>query len=110
MMVHPDTMLSDLLTRPFFWSKIDIIEFLGEEVGNMLDPAATKQSNEYQHAFISALESRADVELGGEYDEQKKQAGPSWCTKMVDCNPEYPLTGAHYSRGRKVSNRNGVPK
>ena len=37
------------------------MEYLGEEVGNLIDPSATQTSNKQQHAFITALEQAADV-------------------------------------------------
>jgi hypothetical protein len=57
------TPLTDLLKRPFYWSRLEIIEFLGEEVGSMLDPAATAHSGAQQYAFSSALEAHADKEV-----------------------------------------------
>jgi hypothetical protein len=62
-MVDCDTPLTDLLKRPFYWGRLEIIEFLGEEVGSMLDPAVTAQSGAQQYAFISALEAHADKEV-----------------------------------------------
>ena len=61
--VDPDTPLTDLLKRPYYWNRLEIIEFLGEEVGSMLDPAATAQSSAQQYAFISDLEAHADKEV-----------------------------------------------
>jgi hypothetical protein len=94
-MVNPQVSLkSELLARPFFWSNMKIIEFLGEEVGSLLDPSATEQSNKTQHDFIVALEQKASAELGGEYDELRRQEGPSWSALMEMMNPDYPLGGA----------------
>jgi hypothetical protein len=42
-------------------SQIRAVEYLGEEVGNLIDPSATPTSNKQQHAFIMALEQAADV-------------------------------------------------
>ena len=39
-MVDPDVPIQDLLSRPFFWSRDKAAKFLGEEIGNLLDPAA----------------------------------------------------------------------
>ena len=58
------------------------VEYLGEEVGNLIDPSATQISNKQQHAFILALEQAADTELGGSYDETKGEDGPSWSGLM----------------------------
>ena len=70
------------------------MEYLGEEVGNLIDPSATTTSNKQQHAFIVAMEQAADTELGGAYDEIKGEDGPSWSALM---DHEYPLdpTGVH---------------
>jgi hypothetical protein len=69
------------------------VEYLGEEVGNLIDPSATPTSNMQQHAFIAALEQAADAELGGPYDETKREDGPSWSALM---DHDFPLnpTGA----------------
>ena len=74
-------------------SRTRTVEYLGEEVGNLIDPSATQTSNKQQHAFIVALEQVADTELGGPYDEAKGEDGPSWSALM---DHEYPLnlTGA----------------
>jgi hypothetical protein len=88
-MVDPDVSIQDLLSRPFFWSRDKTAKFLGEEIGNLLDPAAAKDSK--QHPFIEALEERGDVELGGSYDERVKQDGPSWAALL---DPDYPLAEA----------------
>ena len=76
------------------------VEYLGEEVGNLIDPSATPTSNKQQHAFIVALEQAADAELGGPYDEAKREDGPSWNALMDN---DYPLnpTGAHIELHRK---------
>ena len=37
------------------------MEYLGEEIGNLIDPSATQTSNKQQHAFIMALEHAAEV-------------------------------------------------
>jgi hypothetical protein len=42
-------------------SQTRAVEYLGEEVGNLIDPSATQASNKQQHAFIMALEQAADV-------------------------------------------------
>jgi hypothetical protein len=65
------------------------VEYLGEEVGNLIDPSATPTSNKQQHAFIVSLEQAADAELGGPYDEAKGEDGPSWSALM---DHEYPLS------------------
>ena len=69
------------------------MEYLGEEVGNLIDPSATPTSNKQQHAFIMALEQAAHAELGGVYDEIQREDGPSWSALMDN---DYPLnpTGA----------------
>ena len=67
------------------------VEYLGEEVGNLIDPSATPTSNKQQHAFIVALEQAADIELGGSYDETKGENGPSWSALM---DPDFPLNPA----------------
>ena len=74
-------------------SRTRTVEYLGEEVGNLIDPSATQTTNKQQHAFIVALEQVADTELGGPYDEAKGEDGPSWSALM---DHEYPLnlTGA----------------
>jgi hypothetical protein len=64
------------------------VEYLGEEVGNLIDPSATLTSNKQQHAFIVAMEQAADTELGGPYDEIKGEDGPSWSALM---DHDYPL-------------------
>jgi hypothetical protein len=81
--------LHDLLSRPFFWSHDKAAKFLGEEIGNLLDPGAARGSKQYP--FIEALEARGDQELGGSYDERAKQDGPSWAALL---DPDYPLEGA----------------
>jgi hypothetical protein len=88
-MVSPDVSIYYLLSRPFFWSRDRAAKFLGEEIGNLLDPAATKGSK--QHPFIEALEARGDLELGGRYDERAKQDGPSWAALL---DSDYPLEEA----------------
>ena len=83
------------------------VEYLGEEVGNLIDPSATQISNKQQHAFILALEQAADTELGGSYDETKGEDGPSWSGLM---DHDFPLnpTGArvwyinHYQYSRTI--------
>ena len=60
-----------------------------EEIGNLLDPGATKDSPHYP--FIEALEARGTMELGGAYDEILKQDGPSWAALL---DPDYPLAVA----------------
>jgi hypothetical protein len=92
-MVGPQVSLKALLARPLFWSNTKIVEFLGEEVGSLLDPGATAQTNKAQHDFIVALELKASAELGGEYDELMRQDGPSWSALMEMANPDYPLGG-----------------
>ena len=67
------------------------VEYLGEEVGNLIDPSATQISNKQQHAFILALEQAADIELGGSYDETKGENGPSWSALM---DSDFPLNPA----------------
>jgi hypothetical protein len=67
------------------------VEYLGEEVGNLIDPSATPTSNKQQHMFILALEQAADIELGGSYDETKGENGPSWSALM---DPDFPLNPA----------------
>ena len=67
------------------------MEYLGEEVGNLIDPSATLTSNKQQHAFILALEQAADIELGGSYDETKGENGPSWSALM---DSDFPLNPA----------------
>ena len=42
-------------------SRTRTVEYLGEEVGNLIDPSATQTSNKQQHAFIMALEHAAEV-------------------------------------------------
>ena len=74
-------------------SNTKTVEFLGEEVGSLLDPSATERTNKAQHDFIAALELTASAELGGEYDELKRQGGPSWSAMMEIMNPDYPLGG-----------------
>ena len=70
-----------------------MVEYLGEEVGSLIDPSATSTSNKQQHTFIVALEQAADTELDGPYDEVKREDGPSWSALM---DHDYPLnpTGA----------------
>ena len=80
------TPLLDCLDRPFFWSRDRTAAFLGEEIGNLLDPGATKDSPHY--SFIEALEARGSLELGGAYDEILKQDGPSWAALL---DPDFPL-------------------
>ena len=63
--------------------------YLGEEIGNLLDPGATKASPHYP--FIEALEARGTKELGGAYHEILKQNGPSWAALL---DPDYPLAEA----------------
>ena len=94
------------------------MEYLGEEVGNQIDPSATAISNKQQYAFIMALEQAADVracmdvtfaasnlllivrhtaaifvqaELGGTFDETKGEDGPSWSALM---DHDFPLNQA----------------
>jgi hypothetical protein len=86
-MVDPRTPLEALLGRPFFWAREQTVAYLGEEVGNLLDPQATTASPHYP--FIEALESAGSAALGGEYSEELKQAGPSWAALL---DPDYPLT------------------
>ena len=69
------------------------MEYIGEEVGNLIDPSATPTSNKQQHAFIVALEQAADIELGGPYVEAKGEDGPSWSALMDHSFPLNP-TGA----------------
>jgi hypothetical protein len=83
------TPLLDCLDRPFFWSRDRTAAYLGEEIGNLLDPNATKDSSHY--SFIEALEARGTLELGGAYDEIRKQDGPSWAALL---DPDYPLATA----------------
>ena len=70
-----------------------MVEYLGEEVGSLIDPSASLTSNKQQHAFIVAMEQAADAELGGLYDEANREDGPSWSALM---DSDYPLnpTGA----------------
>jgi hypothetical protein len=84
-----ETPLLDCLDRPFFWSRDRTAAYLGEEIGNLLDPGATKGSPHYP--FIEALEARGTLELGGAYDEILKQDGPSWAAQL---DPDYPLATA----------------
>jgi hypothetical protein len=42
-------------------SQTRAVEYLGEEIGNLIDPSATQASNKQQHAFIMALEQAAEV-------------------------------------------------
>jgi hypothetical protein len=70
------------------------VEYLGEEVGNLIDPSASLTSNKQQHAFITALEQAADAELGGSYDEAKGEDGPSWSAILDHGFPLNP-TGLH---------------
>jgi hypothetical protein len=86
-MIDPDTPLEELLVRPFFWDREETVAYLGEEVGNLLDPGSTKGSSHY--AFIEALEAAGSAALGGEYSEELKQDGPSWATLL---DADYPLT------------------
>ena len=65
------------------------VEYLGEEVGNLIDPSASATSNKQQHAFIVALEQAADTELDGPYDETKGEDGPSWSALM---DHDFPLS------------------
>ena len=67
------------------------VEYLGEEVGNLIDPSASLISNRQQHAFIVALEQTADAELGGPYDETKAEDGPSWSALL---DHDFPLNPA----------------
>jgi tRNA A-37 threonylcarbamoyl transferase component Bud32 len=83
------TPLLECLDRPFFWSRDKTAAYLGEEIGNLLDPQATKDSPHYP--FIEALEARGALELGGAYDEIRKQDGPSWAALL---DPDYPLAEA----------------
>jgi hypothetical protein len=83
------TPLLDCLDRPFFWSRDRTAAYLGEEIGNMLDPGATKDSP--HHPFIEALEARGSLELGGAYDEILQQEGPSWAALL---DPDFPLAEA----------------
>ena len=64
------------------------MEYLGEEVGNLIDPSATLATNKQQHVFIESLEQAADSELGGVYDEAKREDGPSWSALM---DHDFPL-------------------
>ena len=80
------TPLLDCLDRPFFWSRDRTAAYLGEEIGNLLDPGATKDSP--HHPFIEALEARGSLELGGAYDEILQQEGPSWAALL---DPDFPL-------------------
>jgi hypothetical protein len=86
-MVDPDTPLEALLARPFFWGREQTVAYLGEEIGNLLDPQATTASPHY--AFMEALEAAASAALGGEYSEELKQNGPSWAAQL---DADYPLT------------------
>jgi hypothetical protein len=88
-MVGSQVPLRDCLARPFFWTRDKTAAYLGEEIGNLLDPGATKASAHY--AFIEALEARGAVELGGAYNELLKQDGPSWAALL---DPDYPLVEA----------------
>jgi hypothetical protein len=90
-MLRPEVPLAALLKRPFFWSAARAVEYLGEEVGSLIDPGATQSSNKYQHSFIAALEEAADTELGGPFDEMKGEEGPSWSALM---DKSYPLNPA----------------
>ena len=65
-----------------------MVEYLGEEIGSLIDPSATPASNKQQYTFIVALEQGADTELDGPYDEVKREDGPSWSALM---DHEYPL-------------------
>jgi hypothetical protein len=73
--------------RPFFWGRERTVAYIGEEIGNLLDPQATKASPHYD--FIQELEKRGDQEFGGVYSEELKQEGPSWAALM---DSDYPLT------------------
>jgi serine/threonine protein kinase len=86
-MVAIDSRLSELTKRPYFWNREQTVAYLGEEIGNLLDPQATKASPHYP--FIEALEARGDAELGGGYSEELKQDGPSWAVLL---DGDYPLT------------------
>ena len=86
-MVDAHTSLEALLLRPFFWAREQMVAYLGEEVGNLLDPQATTASPHY--AFMEALEAAASAALGGEYSEELRQHGPSWAALL---DPDYPLT------------------
>jgi hypothetical protein len=97
-MVDGKTSLHDLLNRPFFRSRDNAAKFLGEEIGNLLDPAAAKGSK--QHPFIEALEARGDLELGGGYDERAKQDGPSWVA-LLDPDYNVPTRGGPVGCGRR---------
>jgi hypothetical protein len=86
-MVAPSSSLAALAQRPFFWGREQTVAYLGEEIGNLLDPQATKASP--HRAFIEALEARGDAELGGAYSEALQQEGPSWAGLMDE---DFPLT------------------
>ena len=81
------TALPDLLDRPYFWSHEKVTAYLGEEIGNLLDPSAGKDSGQWE--FLEALEAAGDTALGGSYDEALKQDGASWAALMDD---DFPLT------------------
>jgi hypothetical protein len=86
-MVADGSRLDTLGERPYFWGREQTVAYLGEEVGNLLDPGATKTSPHYP--FIEALEARGDAELSGSYSEELKQDGPSWAAQL---DTDYPLT------------------
>ena len=81
------SMPNRIVCRPFFWGHERTVAYIGEEIGNLLDPGATKASPHYD--FIEELEQRGDQEFGGAYSEELRQEGPSWAALM---DSEYPLT------------------
>jgi hypothetical protein len=86
-MVAHGSRLFELTKRPYFWNREQTVAYLGEEIGNLLDPGATKASPHYE--FIEDLEKRGDTELGGTYSEELKQGGPSWAALL---DADFPLT------------------
>merc|ERR1719272_2205527 len=79
--MHLDTPLDTLLaSSPFLWSRERTVSYIGEEIGNLLDPGAGKDSVQWQ--FLEDLEAAGDAALGGSYDETLKQGGASWAALM----------------------------
>ena len=92
--------IGDVLKHPVFWDPAKKIQYIGEQVGNLLPPkvrrgdAATPCGR-----FVQALEALCDEELGA-YNEADPAAGGQWAALL---DPQYPIGGWGKERNAQQS-------
>jgi hypothetical protein len=92
--------IGEVLEHPVFWGSAKKIQYIGEQIGNLL-PAKVRRGSTATACgqFVQALETLCDKEIGP-YNETDPATGGQWASLF---DPQYPIGGWGKERNAQQS-------